>query len=173
MKKMMFQIGDAVIHPGYGVGTVVEIEKLQCLGSNKLYYLIGLSDESKTRVWVPVSDAGQRGVRHLTPMSQLGQMWCILRADPETLSPDHDKRHESVQEKLRGGDIFRVAEVVRDMFWDDHRAHRQTIMGKELYNRGLMLLTSEVAAVQGCDLAAAKAEISNILGASLAAEPAV
>jgi len=59
------------------------------------------------------------------------------------------------------------------MFWENHRSHRLTIIGKELYDRGLMLLTSEVAAVQGCDLAAATAEISNVLGASLAAEPAV
>lgn len=164
----MFQIGDTVILPGHGVGIVVGIEKLRCLGSNKLYYSIELSDESKTRVWVSISDAGQKGVRHLTPMSQLGQIWCILRAGPEMLSPDHDKRHELLQEKLRGGDVFRVAEVVRDMFWENHRSRRLTIIGKELYDRGLMLLTSEVAAVQGCDLAAAKAEISSILGASLA-----
>lgn len=59
------------------------------------------------------------------------------------------------------------------MFWEDHRSHRLTITDKEPHDTGLMLLTSEVAAVQGCDLAAATAEISNVLGASLAAEPAV
>ena len=169
----MFRIGDTVIHPGYGAGTVVDIEKLQCLGSDKPYYSIELSDGSKTRVWVPVGDAGKRGLRHPTPMSQLGQIWRVLRAGPETLSSDHDSRYESVREKLRGGDILRVAEVVRDMFWEDHRSNKRTIVDKELYDRGLMLLTSEVAAVQGCNLVAAKAEISNLLGASVAAEPAL
>lgn len=167
----MFQIGDTIIYPGYGAGTVIRIERLQCLGSNKLYYAIELSDESKTRVWIPVGSAGERGVRHLTPLSQLDRMWHILRAEPEPLSPDHDKRRESLQEKLRGGDIFQVAEVVRDMFWEDHRSRRLTVIGKELYDRGLMLLTSEIAAVQGCDLMAARAEISNTLGASLDAKP--
>lgn len=169
---MIFQIGDPVIHPGYGAGTVVEVEKLQCLGSNKLYYLIELLDESKTRIWVSISDAKQRGVRHLTPMSQLGQMWGILRAGPEMLSPDRDERHESLQGKLRGGNIFQIAAAVRDMFWENHRSRRLTAIVQELYDRGLMLLTSEVAAVQGCDLAIAKAEISDILGASVDAEPA-
>jgi CarD family transcriptional regulator len=170
---MMFQVGDTVIHPGYGAGTVVKIEKLQCLGSNTLYYSIELSDGSKTRVWVPVREAGKRGIRYPTLKSQLGQIWRVLRAGPETLSPDHKERHESLQEKLRGGDIFRIAEVVRDMFWEDHRSRRLAIQGKRLYKRGLMLLTSEVAAVQGCDSAAAEAMISGILGASLAAKPAV
>jgi CarD family transcriptional regulator len=170
---MVFQIGDTVIHPGYGAGTVVKIEKLQHLGSNKLYYSIELSDGSRTRVWIPVGDEGKRGVRYPTLKSQLDQIWRVLRAGPETLSPDHDERHELLLEKLRGGDVFRVAEVVRDMFWEDHSSNRMTIVGKELYDRGLMLLTSEVAAAQGCDLAAARAEISSILGASLRATPAV
>jgi CarD family transcriptional regulator len=170
---MMFQIGDTVIHPGYGAGTVVKIEELQCLGSNKLYYSIKLSDGSKTCVWVPVGDARKRGVRYPTLKSQLGKIWRVLRAGPGTLSPDHKERHESLQEKLRGGDILRVAEVVRDMFWEDHRSRRLAIMGKELYDRGLMLLASEVAVVQDCDSAAAEAMISDILGASLAANPAV
>jgi len=104
---------------------------------------------------------------------KLGRIWRVLRAEPVTLPTDHNERYESLQDKLRGGDIFRVAEVVRDMFWKDHRSRKLTIQGKQLYDRGLTFLTSEVAAVQGCDLGAAKAEISNILGTSLAAEPVV
>jgi len=169
----MFEVGDTVIHPGYGVGIVLGIGKLHGLGSDKLYYMIELSDESKTRVWVSIGDAGHKGVRHLTPISQLGQIWSVLRAGPEALSPDHDERHEALQDKLRSGDVSRVAEVVRDMFWENHRARKLTIVGKELYDRGLMLLTSEVAAVRGCDLAVARAEISGILGASVAIAPVV
>jgi CarD family transcriptional regulator len=169
----MFRIGDTVVHPGYGAGTVVGIERLKCLSSDKPYYAIELSDGSRTHMWVPVGGAGERGVRHLTPKSQLSQIWSVLRAGPETLPPDHGTRYELVQEKLRGGDIFRVAEVVRDMFWENHRSRRLSVVGKELYEKGLTFLTSEVALVQGCDLTAAGDEISSILGASLAANPAV
>jgi len=169
----MFQIGDTVIHPGYGAGTVVKIEKLQWLGGDKPYYTIELSDVSKTRMWVPVRDAAKKGMRHPTLKSQLGRIWRTLRAEPETLPSDHNERYELLQEKLRGGDIFRTAEVVRDMFWKDHRSRRLTIKGKQLYDRGLTFLTSEVAVVQGCDSAAAKGMISDMLGASLAARPAV
>jgi CarD family transcriptional regulator len=170
---MMFQIGDTVIHPGYGAGTVVDIEKLQCLGSDKPYYSIELSDASKTRMWVPVKDAGKKGMRRPTLKSQLGRIWRTLRAEPVTLPTDHNERYESLQDKLRGGDIFRTAEVVRDMFWKDQRSRKLTIKGKQLYDRGLTFLSSEVAVVQGCDSAAAEAMISDMLGASLAARPVV
>jgi CarD family transcriptional regulator len=168
----MFQIGEVVIHPGYGAGTVVQIEEKQFLGSDTPYYAIELLDGFKTRVWIAVKDAVKKGIRHPTPKSQLGRIWHVLRAGPETLSPDHKKRNESLQEKLRGGDILRIAEVVRDMFWKDHHSRKLTIMGQRLYDRGLTFLASEVAVVQGCDFAAAEAMISDILGARLAAKPA-
>jgi RNA polymerase-interacting CarD/CdnL/TRCF family regulator len=57
----MFRVGDTVIHPSHGAGTVIDIEKLQSLGSDKMYYSIELLDGSKTRVWVPVKDAGTKG----------------------------------------------------------------------------------------------------------------
>lgn len=169
---MMFQVGDTVIHPGYGAGRVVKIGKLHCLGSNKLYYSIELSDDSKTNVWISVQDAKAKGVRPPTPKSQLDQIWCVLRAGPEALSTDHEERYGSLQEKLCGGDIFRIAEAVRDLYWKNQRVRRLTITGSELYSRALMLLTSEVAVMQGCEFTAAKAAIAGILGASLAARPA-
>ena len=169
----MFQVGDTVIHPGYGAGTVIDIKEQLFLGSDEPYYTIELLDGSKTRVWIPVKDAEKKGVRHPTPKSQLGQIWRVLRSEPETLPSDHSKRGELLREKLRGGDIFQVAKVVRDLFWKDHRSRRLTIQGKRLYDRGLTFLASEVAVVQGCDLAVAEAKISNILEASLASRPAV
>jgi CarD family transcriptional regulator len=167
--KTMFNIGDQVIYPGYGAGIVDGVKKLSSLGGSKLYYSIDLSDETKTRIWVPVVDAVKRGVRYLTPLSQLDQIWRVLRSDPAALSPDHDTRHALLKEKLRGGDVLQVAEVVRDMFWEDHRSTKLTALGQGFYDRGLMLLTSEIAAVQGCGFATAKTEISDILGTSLAA----
>jgi RNA polymerase-interacting CarD/CdnL/TRCF family regulator len=103
---MMFQIGDTIIHPGYGAGTVVKIEKLQCLGSDKLYYSIELLDGSKTLVWVAVGDAGNTGIRYPTRKSQLGQIWRTLRAEPETLPPDHNDRYESLQERFVAAMFF-------------------------------------------------------------------
>ena len=168
----MFRVGDTIIHPGYGAGTVVDIEQLQCLGSDKPYYSIELSD-AKTRMWVPVKDAGKKGMRRPTLKSQLGRIWRTLRADPETLPSNHKDRYESLQERLRGGDILQVAQVVRDMFWKDHRTRKLTIKGKQLYDRGLTFLAGEVAVVQGCGFAAAEAVILDILGARLSAEPAI
>jgi len=169
----MFQVGDTVILPHHGAGTVTDIEELQVLGSDNLYYSIKLFDESKTFVWIPVKDAEKQGVRHPIRKSQLGQIWRVLRAEPQELPTDHNKRYEFLLEKLCGGNLFQVAEAVKDLFWRNHCTRNLTIKGKRLYDRGMMFLASEVAVVQGSDFAVAEARISDILGTSLASRPAV
>jgi len=168
----MFQVGDVVIHPHRGAGKVVDIEKLQCLGSEKWYYSITLMDGSGTKVWFPVQDAESEGVRHPIPKSQLDRVWRILGAEPELLPTDHNERHQLLEKKIHS-DIFDVvAAAVRDMYWKDHCGSRLTIVGRRLFERGMALLASEIAVVQDSDFAAAEAKISGILGASLAAKPA-
>jgi RNA polymerase-interacting CarD/CdnL/TRCF family regulator len=51
----MFRIGDAVIHPSYGVGTVTEIKKRHTLASGKQYYSIELLGDPGTVVMVPAT----------------------------------------------------------------------------------------------------------------------
>jgi RNA polymerase-interacting CarD/CdnL/TRCF family regulator len=168
---MMFQVGDGVIHPHRGAGTVIEIEKLQCLGSDKLYYAIRLADGSRTQVWVAVQSAVEEGVRHPVSKSQSERVWGILSGDPETLPADHKERYELLRERI-GGNVFRVvAEVVRDMFWKSQRVRHLTIIGKRLYDKGIVLLASEIAIVQGCEFADAETRIRNALLSSLASRP--
>ena len=77
-----------------------------------------------------------------------------------------------LQEKI-SSDVFSVvAEAVRDMFWKDHRVRSLTIEGKRLYERGMVLLASEIAVVQGCDFADAETKITSVLSNNLASRPA-
>ena len=164
----MFQVGDAVIHPHRGAGKVVDIEKLQCLGSNKWYYSITLMDGSETKVWVPVQDAESDGVRYPISKSQLNRVWRILGAEAEPLPADHKERHQLLHEKISGDVFGAVAAAVRDMYWKDHSVSSLTIVGKRLYERGLALLASEIAVVQGCDFVEAETKITSVLSNSLA-----
>ena len=169
----MFQVGDAVIHPHRGAGKVVGIEKLQCLGSDKWYYSITLTDGPGTKVWVSVKEAESDGVRHPISKSQLKRVWRILGAEPEPLPVDHKERHQLLHEKI-SSDVFGVvAAAVRDMFWKNHRISSLTIVGKRLYERGMVLLASEIAVVQGSDFADAETKITNVLSNSLLSRPVV
>jgi CarD family transcriptional regulator len=159
----MFQIGDVVVHPGYGAGKVVDIEKLSCLGSGRRYYSIKLMAESETQVWVPVQEAEERGVRRPIPRSQLKEIWRALRAEPEPLPSDHQKRYGIVRGRVEKGDSLQIAAALRDLSWKDHHVRSLTIEGKRLYDKAMKFLATEVALVQGSDRETVEMEIVRIL----------
>ena len=72
-----------------------------------------------------------------------------------------------LDEKLSSGDVFAIAEVLRDLTWWREEKRRLTIRGKQLYERGMALLAGEVASVQGSDLVDAEILISGALDKSL------
>jgi RNA polymerase-interacting CarD/CdnL/TRCF family regulator len=167
----MFRIGDAVIHPSYGVGTVTEIKKRHTLASGKQYYSIELLGDPGTVVMVPVGAEERMGLRPPIAESQLGQVWRVLTSDPNELPSDHDERCELLNNKLCGGDVLKIAEAVRDLAWRKEEKRHLTIRGKRLYERGMALLAGELASIRGDDLQVVEYQISKALDKSLHPAP--
>lgn len=164
----MFKAGDPIVHPIRGAGIVVRVEKRHWHGSNDLYYRIKLLGQRGTNLMIPITAAKTLGVRAALPPSKLNRVWRVLRADPVTLPTNHKKRYKLLEDKLYAGDIFKIAEVVRDMAWRQRREGRLNTMGKRKYEKGLTLLAGEVAATQGIDLAEAEEQIRAKLNEILA-----
>ena len=163
----MFQSGEAVVHPGHGPGKLVDIEKLLCLGKDGPCYKIKLLGNAEMTVWVLVRDAEQEGVRRPVPRSRLSEIWRLLRAKPGTLPSDHKKRYAYLREKTENGDILQIAEALRDLRWKDYHVRSLTSEGKRLYDKGIKLLATEIALVQGSNLGTVESQISNVLRESI------
>ncbi|HEY72277.1 MAG: hypothetical protein DRJ03_06105 [Chloroflexi bacterium] len=156
----MFEAGDAIVHPVRGAGVVVCIEKRRWRGSSERYYRIKLLGQPNTSfLMIPVKVAETVGMRRAIPPSELKRVWRVLRADPNKLPKDHNERYKVVEERLHIGDIFQVAEAVRDMAWRKQREGRMTTRGKQMYDEGVDLLAGEVAATQDIALVDAEAQI--------------
>ena len=163
----MFKAGDAIIHPVRGAGVVICVEKRQWRGNSDLYYRINLLGQPGTKLMIPVSAAETLGLRRVIPRSKLSKVWHVLRATPKTLPDNHKKRYELLDDKLHTGDVFQVAEAVRDMTWRQQREGSLTTIGKQRYEEGIKILTGEIAAVQGVDLDDAEAQVRAKLMESL------
>ena len=169
----MFQIGEAVVHPGHGPGNVIDIERLSLSNSNKQYYKIRLLDEAEMTVWVPVKDAEAHGVRCPVSRSRLNEIWRLLHTKPGTLPSDHKERYAQIREMIENGDVLHIAEALRDLRWKDHHVRSLTIEGKRLYDKGTRLLAAEVALVQGSDTGTVENQISDVLGENVASREAM
>jgi CarD family transcriptional regulator len=159
----MFQVGEAVVHPGHGPGKVVDIERLSLSNRDKRYYKIRLLEEAEVTIWVAVRDAEEKGVRCPVPRSRLSEVWRLLRDKPGDLPLKHQERYACVREKIENGDVLQIAEALRDLRWKDHHVRSLTIEGKRLYEKGMKLLATEVALVQGSDTETVESQISDTL----------
>ncbi len=164
---MMFKVGDAIIHPVRGAGVVTRVEERQWRGDNDIYYRIKLLGQPGTKLMVPTSAAETIGLRRAIPPSKLEEVWRVLCDTPEKLPSNHKQRYKVLEDKLYTGDVFQVAEVVRDMTWRRYREGSLTTMGKRRYEKGLRMLAGEIAAVQGIDLSDAESQIRAKLEESL------
>jgi CarD family transcriptional regulator len=169
----VFDVGDKVFHPVHGAGRVVEVKERRSLGNARNYYSIELLSQPKTLLMVPVRGAQDIGLRASIPQAKLNQVWRVLRANPEMLPEDHEQRYELLRDRLRGGDVFQIAAVLRDMAWREEQERRLTKQGKRLYDESLMLLAGEIAITQDSDLSAAEAQIMDTLKESVAPSPVV
>jgi len=164
---MTFQVGETVVHPHYGAGVITEIQERHSLGPRKRYYSIRLLGDVQTTVMVPLGKEESVGLRKPIPKARLSRLWRILRGEPQALPDEHKKRYAVIEGKLHEGDVFEIAEAVRDLAWRREEKRTLTKVGQRLYETGLGFIASELAGVQGSDVDTAEAEIAEHLDASV------
>lgn len=156
---MIFKVGDRVVHPMYGVGSIVRLETKQ-LGEQAahVYYEVATS---KSTIWVPV-DALATGLRPLTAKSHLAQYRSLLKGSPVPLNKDHHERHIELTERLREGSFQAKCEIVRDL--TAHSWHKRlSEADASLLRIAREGLCQEWAAVKGVTMFEATHEVDEIL----------
>jgi CarD family transcriptional regulator len=151
-EAMKFTTGDAIVHPIRGAGVVERIVERTWHGNAESYYRIRLLGQSGTMLMIPTSVAEKLGLRCAISRSDVRQLWCVLLAAPGNLPDEHKELQQFLQGKLGTGDIFQVAEAVRDMAWRQWKAHLSAT-AKQLYEEGIRLLVGEIAATQDIEFA--------------------
>jgi RNA polymerase-interacting CarD/CdnL/TRCF family regulator len=110
---MPFNVGDNVVHPAYGVGHLIKIEKRQFFEEKtRLYYKVTLP---RSTIWVPIEAQTTIGLRLVTAENELDQYRNLLKSPPVLLSDNHPQRHVELTNRLKEGSFQVMCEVVRDL----------------------------------------------------------
>ncbi len=163
---MKFAVGDKVVHPYHGPGTIVRVDQKDITEGEESYYVIEIPDQGLT-LYIPQHRMGITGVRRAMSGRRLRQVLDTLRDTPEQLPEDHRERQELVWEKLKTGESFQVAETVRDLMWHQHQAHL-TKKDTDYLDRARKMLAAEIALVEDCEITEANRTIETILADTLA-----
>ncbi|HLF27710.1 MAG TPA: CarD family transcriptional regulator [Anaerolineae bacterium] len=110
---MEFRSGDDVVHPSYGVGSILRLEERQLAEAElRWYYVLAVG---KHTVWMPVQSDEPPSLRSVTAQQELEQYRTLLKSRPAPLERDYTKRRLEISARLTQGSFRAVCEVVRDL----------------------------------------------------------
>ena len=137
-----FEIGDNVVYPHHGAGQVVKKEEKNILGEVREYLTIKILHNDMT-VMVPCSNAGKAGLRRVIDEETVKKVLAVLADDVSEMPKNWNRRFKHNRDKIKTGDIYELAEVVRNL------AVREQDKGlstgeKQMYTRAKKILASEM-----------------------------
>ena len=145
----MFDIGDKVVYPNHGAGTIVDIESREILGEEKKYYIMKLPI-GEMKVMIPVDKVDEIGVRDIIDEEEADEIIALLKGDQSQMSQNWNRRYRANMEKLKTGDIYEVGGVVRDLTIRDEEKGLST-GEKKMLNNARKILISELVLAKDVD----------------------
>ena len=138
----MFKIGDNIVYPMYGAGTITDIVEQDFLGETRQYYCVSLP-YCRMEASVPVDNCEKLGVRTIIDKSRIDEVVAVLKGETEPMNPNWNKRYRDNTDRMRTGDILEVAAVVRNLVRTD-RAKPLSTGEKKLLATAKQILESEL-----------------------------
>jgi CarD family transcriptional regulator len=140
--KNMFKIGDKVVYPMHGAGVIEAIEEKELLGDKKQFYILKLPIRNM-KVMLPIDSAENLGVRRVVDTGEFNAVLDILAQEKGTMPDNWNRRYRANLEKVKTGDIFELASVVRNLEILDREKGLSTGERKML-NNSKQILVSEL-----------------------------
>ncbi len=137
----MFNVGDKIVYPMHGAGTIDAIEEKDILGEKQSYYILKMPGEVK--VMIPTNKAENVGVRGIIDKNSASKVFNILEENETEMSMNWNKRYRDNMDKMKSGDIYEIADVVRNLSFKQKEKGLST-GEKKMLNNAKQILVSEL-----------------------------
>jgi CarD family transcriptional regulator len=140
--ELEFEVGDSVVYPHHGAGKVLRKEEKEVLGERREYLTIEILHNHMT-VMVPTANAALAGLRRVIDEQTVQKVLAVLGDECSEMPKNWNRRYKHNRDKIKTGDIYELAEVVRNL------AIRESQKGlstgeKQMYTRAKKILASEL-----------------------------
>ncbi|MDX6413733.1 MAG: CarD family transcriptional regulator [Gaiellaceae bacterium] len=111
---MPFDVGDKVVYPHHGAAVIEKREQLTVNGETREYLTLRVSYGDLT-VKIPTDSTDLVGLREIINDEEVEEVFAVLRKKEARMPTNWSRRFKNHVEKLKSGDIYQVAEVVRNL----------------------------------------------------------
>ena len=136
-----FEVGDNVVYPHHGAGVVLKKETRDMMGESRDYLTIKILHNEMT-VMVPCENAHVAGLRRVINEQQVRRVIDVLTGEVSEMPKNWNRRFKYNREKIKTGDVYELAEVVRNLAireWEKGLSTGE----KQMYTRAKKILASE------------------------------
>ncbi len=141
--NVKFKKGETVIYPQHGACVVKGTKKMEAFGEKREYLILETVINEMT-LKVPVEKADEVGVRPPVSPDELEDLVSVLAKPDPRVPSNWSRRFKNHQEKLKSGDVYQVAEVVRNLAARNRDA-ALSAAERTMYERARVNLISEIA----------------------------
>jgi CarD family transcriptional regulator len=149
------------VYPHHGAGQVVLKENKKIMGEVREYLTIKILHNDMT-VMVPCENAGKAGLRRVIDEETVEKVLGVLRDDQSEMPKNWNRRFKHNRDKIKTGDIYELAEVVRNLALREQDKGLST-GEKQMYTRAKKILASELMYALEMDEAGAEEHLDGIL----------
>lgn len=161
----MFNVGDKVVYPNHGVGTIDGISEFVIDDQVHTFFTVSIQS-SKSTVKVPAGNAEVVGLRHLITKKQIQGVYSYLRTGEIVKYADWKERFKQNSDLMRTGKIDDMASVLKNL----HAVSSEKPLSfreKRMYDRALDLVASEIAEVNKTTTREVEESLFKAMGKSL------
>ncbi|NCB04553.1 MAG: CarD family transcriptional regulator [Clostridia bacterium] len=138
----MYRVGDKIAHPMHGAGEIVEIIEKIIDGEPRTYYLMKMTTGSMT-VMIPCDQCESVGVRDIISADEADALLRALPALEVESTQNWNKRYRENMLKIKSGDLYQVAEVVKSLYMRDLQRCLST-GERKIFSSAKQILISEI-----------------------------
>lgn len=138
-----FKAGDRVVYPHHGAAIIEKTEMVELNGEKKKYFVLKTAHDDLT-VRVPVDKVDEVGMRPPISLEDVEDLFVLLSKKDVREPANWSRRFKNHQEKLKSGDVYQVAEVVRNLALRE-KAKGLSAGEKNMYTKARKVLVSELS----------------------------
>jgi CarD family transcriptional regulator len=157
----LYKVGDKVVYPHHGAGTVVKKEKREVLGEKREYLTIKILHNDMT-VNVPSENAEKVGLRKVIGEDMVKVVVKALTGGGTQMPKNWNRRFKHNRDKMKTGDILELAEVVRNLSLRDSEKGLST-GEKQMFVKAKKILASELMYAKEMDEEATAEWLDSVL----------
>ena len=161
----MYNIGDKIVHPMHGAGTIDSLTTRTIDGKVLEYYILKLPTNNMT-IMVPVASCDKIGIRDVIDETRANELITLFSTIEVDINTNWNQRYRDNSARIKSGDLDEVVRVIKSLTFRDMK-HGLSNGERKMLHSAKQILLSELVLAKALTYEEIESIVDNALTSSL------